>query len=116
MGQTGQSLRKSSNGNAALPAYRRIHGAIRERIESGHLRPGDAVDSERELAKLHRVSLMTARHALAELAREGFVERRRGSGTFVAPPRIHFNKLMSFSEQMAKRSLPPHSKVLSSRV
>jgi GntR family transcriptional regulator len=111
-----QQTLKSSNGNAALPAYRRIHGAIRERIESGDLRAGDAVNSERELAKLHRVSLMTARHALAELAREGFVERRRGSGTFVAPPKIHFNKLMSFSEQMATRSLPPRSKVLSSRV
>jgi len=59
---------------------------------------------------------MTARHALAELARDGFVERRRGSGTFVAPLKIHFNKLMSFSEQMTTRSLPPRSKVLSSRV
>ena len=117
LGQAGQrTVGKHSNGNASLPAYRRIHGAIRERIENGHLRPGDTVDSERELAKLHRVSLMTARHALAELAREGFVERRRGSGTFVAPPKIHFNKLMSFSEQMATRSLRPQSRVLSSRV
>jgi len=37
---------------------------------------------------------MTARHALTELEREGAVVRRRGAGTFVAPPKIHFNKLM----------------------
>lgn len=101
----------TENGNA-LPAYQRIQAAIRERIDAGELKPGDAVDSERELAKLHRVSLMTARHALAELQHEGLVERRRGSGTFVAPPKIEFNKLTSFTEQMALRSLPVHSKVL----
>src|SRR6185437_3197656 len=101
-----------SNGNNGTPAYQRIQSAIRERIDAGELKPGDAVDSERELAKLHGVSLMTARHALAELQREGLVERRRGAGTFVAPPKIEFNKLTSFTEQMALRSLPVRSKVL----
>jgi len=40
------------------------------------------------------------------------VQRRRGAGTFVAPPKIHFNKLMSFTEQMGGRNLAAHSKVL----
>src|SRR3977135_1263562 len=96
-----------------LPAYKRIQGAILKRLESGQLKPGDAVDSERELAKIHRVSLMTARHALAGLEREGMVVRRRGAGTFVAPPKIHFNKLMSYTEQMAGRGLSVSSKLLS---
>lgn len=98
------------------PAYKRIQDAILKRIEGGHLRPGDAVDSERELARIHRVSLMTARHALASLEREGLVERRRGAGTFVAPPKIHFNKLMSFTEQLASRGLTGYSKTLSAKV
>jgi GntR family transcriptional regulator len=90
-------------------AYRRIQNAIRKRIESGKLRTGDVVESERELAKIHKVSLMTARHALTDLAREGIVERRHGAGTFVAPPKIHFNKLMSYTEQMASRGLSARS-------
>jgi GntR family transcriptional regulator len=98
------------------PAYRRIQSAIRQRIERGMLKPGDVVDSERELAKFHGVSLMTARHALADLAREGIVERRHGAGTFVAPPKIHFNKLMSYTEQMAGRGLAARSKIVSSSV
>jgi GntR family transcriptional regulator len=102
--------------NSGEPAYRRIQRTIRRRIESGHLRPGDIVDSERELARTHRVSLMTARHALADLAREGMVERRHGAGTFVAPPKIHFNKLMSYTEQMAARSLTANSRIVSSGV
>src|SRR6266446_10759876 len=104
---------KNRNGQ---PAYQRIQGAIRKRIDSGQLHPGDAVASERDLAKIHQVSLMTARHALASLEREGIVERRRGVGTFVAAPKIQFNKLMSYTEQMAARSLTARSKILFAKV
>src|SRR5260370_753692 len=104
---------KNRNG---LPAYQRIQAAVRKRIDAGQLHPGDAVASERDLAKIHQVSLMTARHALASLEREGIVERRRGIGTFVAAPKIHFNKLMSYTEQMSSRSLTVGSKVLFAKV
>src|ERR1700694_2089283 len=104
---------KNRNG---LPAYQRIQAAVRKRIDAGQLHPGDAVASERDLAKIHQVSLMTARHALAALGREGIVERRRGIGTFVAAPKIHFNKLMSYTEQMSSRSLTAASKVLFAKV
>ena len=100
----------------ALPAYQRIQSAIRKRIESGELQPGNPVPSERDLARTHRVSLMTARHALAFLEREGLVERRRGIGTFVAPPKIHFNKLMSYTEQMAARTLTAGAKILFAKI
>lgn len=59
---------------------------------------------------------MTARHALTSLEREGVVERRRGAGTFVAPPKIHFNKLMSYSEQMASRGLVAGSELLCNKI
>jgi GntR family transcriptional regulator len=98
------------------PAYKRIQGAVRERIDSGELKPGDVVESERELAKIHGVSLMTARHALAGLAQEGIVERRHGAGTFVAPPQVHFNTLHSYTEQMASLGLVTHSRILSSGI
>jgi GntR family transcriptional regulator len=99
-----------------LPAYQRIQSVIRKRIDSGQLQPGDPVPSERDLARTHRVSLMTARHALAFLEREGIVERRRGIGTFVSPPKIHFNKLMSYTEQMAARTLAAGAKVLFAKI
>ena len=106
-------LAKRPNG---IPAYRRIEGAIRKVIEAGELKPGDVVASERELARVHDVSLMTARQALVSLEREGVVERRRGVGTFVAAPKIHFNKLMSYTEQMGSRRLPSESKILFAKV
>jgi GntR family transcriptional regulator len=96
-----------------VPAYKQIQGTIVKRLEFGQLRPGDLVDSERELSRIHGVSLMTARQALIALEREGMVVRRRGAGTFVAPPKIHFNKLMSYTEQMSGRGLAVSSRVLS---
>ena len=105
-----------SRNHKGEPAYKRIQRAIRLRIESGELKPGDVVDSERELAKFHSVSLMTARHALADLAQEGAVERRHGAGTFVAPPQILFNKLLSYSEQMTSVGLAARSRIVSSSI
>lgn len=99
-----------------IPAYQRIQAEIRTVIEAGELRAGSLVPSERELARIHDVSLMTARHALASLEREGIVDRRRGVGTFVAAPKIHFNKLMSYTEQMGSRGLTPVTKVLFAKV
>lgn len=96
-----------------MPAYRQIQETILKQLELGLLKPGDIVDSERELARIHGVSLMTARHALTALEREGMVVRRRGAGTFVAPPKIHFNRLMSYTEQMSGRGLAASSKLLS---
>jgi GntR family transcriptional regulator len=109
-------LDKAVKTSTELPAYQRIQGAIRKRIEAGQLKPGDSVPSERELAKIHKVSLMTARHALAFLERDGVVERRRGIGTFVASPKIHFNRLMSYSEQMAGRRMVAGSKTLFAKI
>lgn len=100
----------------SIPAYKRIQAAVRKIIETGDLRSGDPVPSERELARIHDVSLMTARHALGSLERDGTVERRRGVGTFVAAPKIHFNKLMSYTEQMGSRSLKAASKILFAKV
>jgi GntR family transcriptional regulator len=112
--------RTSKNGNAkngnSLPAYQRIQNVIRDRIATGELTTGDVVESERELARIHGVSLMTARHALSSLEQEGLVERRRGAGTFIAAPKIHFNKLTSYTEQMASRGLSTSARVLVSKI
>lgn len=99
-----------------LPAYRQIQTAIEQLIRTDGLKPGDSLPSERELAKIHRVRPMTARHALAVLEHEGVVERRRYAGTFVAQPRIHFNKLMSYTEQMSSRGLAPNSKLITGKI
>jgi len=110
--QPASAAKRTMRTRSEEPAYRQIQKAIRRRIDAGLLKPGNPVPSERELARLHKVSLMTARHALSEMARDGIVERRHGAGTFVAPPRVQFNKLLGYTEQMASLGLTAHSRVV----
>jgi GntR family transcriptional regulator len=94
------------------PAYKRIANSLTKDIESGKLTIGDAVPPERELASTFDVSLMTARQALQQLTQEGLLTRRPCVGTFVAPPKIQFNRLTGFTEEMLRRGCAPRSRVL----
>src|SRR5215216_7420349 len=75
---------------------------------------GHAIPSERQLSQDFGVSRLTVRAAIDELAREGYLVRRRGSGTFVREPKIAQELTMtSFSEEMRRRGMRPASKTLS---
>jgi len=98
-----------------IPLYYLIKSHLMEIIESGHLKPGDRVPSERELTAQFSVSRMTARQALAELENQGLLMRVQGKGTFVATPKIEqpLAGLTSFTEDMRRRGLNPGARVLS---
>ena len=69
---------------------------------------GNAIPSERQLSADLGVSRLTVRAALDELAREGYLVRRRGSGTYVQQPKISQQLTMtSFSEDMRRRGMVP---------
>lgn len=75
---------------------------------------GNAIPSERQLSADLGVSRLTVRAALDQLAREGYVVRRRGAGTFVREPKIAQELTMtSFSEDMRQRGMRPATKTLS---
>jgi len=75
---------------------------------------GGALPSERQLSVDLGVSRLTVRAALDELVREGYLVRRRGSGTFVREPKIAQELAMtSFSEEMRRRGMTPGSRTLS---
>src|SRR3954447_21117484 len=76
---------------------------------------GTAIPSERQLSADLGVSRLTVRAALDELAREGYLVRRRGSGTYVQEPSKISQELTmtSFSEDMRRRGLNPGSRTIS---
>src|ERR1700754_5136868 len=71
------------SGTDRRPLHRRLFGEIRQAIVGGILRGGSRLPSTRELAAQRGVSRKTAEEAYAQLEREGYVERRVGSGTYV---------------------------------
>jgi GntR family transcriptional regulator len=75
---------------------------------------GTAIPSERQLSVDLGVSRLTLRAALDDLAREGYLVRRRGSGTYVQQPKIAQElTITSFSDDMRRRGMRPGSRTLS---
>ncbi|MFJ5231128.1 TetR/AcrR family transcriptional regulator C-terminal domain-containing protein [Kitasatospora sp. NPDC088391] len=67
-----------------MDRYEQIAAELRERIESGDLRPGDRVPSTREITRRWSVAMATATKVLAELRTRGLVRAVPGVGTVVA--------------------------------
>ena len=91
-----------SGGRGSL--YQRLARRLRDAIESGVVKPEEALPPERDLAADLAISRITVRKALDTLVADGLLIRRQGAGTFVAG-RVEkqFAKLSSFTEDMAAR-------------
>ncbi len=74
---------------------------------------GQPIPAERQLAAELGVSRLTLRSALVELVRDGYLERRHGSGTYVTEPKIAQPlTLTSFSDDMRRRGMTPGSRTI----
>lgn len=96
------------------PLYVQIQEYIAELILSGKLRPETKILSEREFSEDLGVSRMTVRRAITELVSEGLLERRHGSGTYVARPRVTYesHELVNSIQALQARSLAVASQLL----
>jgi len=86
------------------PLYEQIRQLIVAALAAGEWRPGDALPSEAALAARFGASAGTVRRALDELTAANIVERRQGSGTFVAThaePRQQFRFLRLVADDEA---------------
>ena len=107
----GESIDRQS----PIPMYYQIMNQLREKISAGEYTVDSALPPERELVESYQVSRMTIRQAILELVNEGILVRRRGIGTFVAPPKLEqpLNSLTSFTEDMAQRGMKAGSRIVS---
>lgn len=96
------------------PLYVRIQEYIAELILTGKLVPEAKIQSEREFSEELGVSRMTVRRALTELVSEGLLERRHGSGTYVAKPRVTYEslELVNHIQAMEERNIASASQLL----
>lgn len=67
----------------ATPRYHQVYVTLRAWVRDGTYRPGDQIPTEPELCRLFGVSRITIRKAIEHLAREGWLVRHQGRGTFV---------------------------------
>lgn len=78
--------------DAAPHKYQEICDNIMLRIESGELEPGTRLPGVRALGEQFGCNYHTVRHAFETLAEQGFVELKRGSGTFVTDRAVDYKK------------------------
>lgn len=89
-----------------VPRYYAVKTELLWLIEA--LGEGAALPSERELAERFSVSRVTLRQAVGELVLEGKLQRRQGSGTYVAPPKlVQPLSLVSYTEGMRRQGVTP---------
>ncbi len=69
------------------PLYRQLKHLLRTAIENGIYQPGERLAPERKFMAAGNLSYPTVARAFSELAEEGLLVRRVGSGTFVNPQR-----------------------------
>lgn len=69
--------------NIPSPRYHQVYVSLRTWVRDGTYRAGDQIPTEPELCRMFDVSRITVRKAIEDLAREGWLVRQQGKGTFV---------------------------------
>lgn len=102
--------------HSPVPLHHQIKVAVLQGVEEGWLQPGEQLPRERELAAALGVSLAPVRQAMADLTKEGYVNRTRGKGTFVRDRKLveKIQILGSFHDSVRRPGLDPTVLVLSS--
>ncbi|MGO1054344.1 GntR family transcriptional regulator [Crossiella sp. CA198] len=104
--RAGEPVRDGIPEHGRIPRYYAVKVQLRAVIEE--LGPGTMLPSERELAERFGVSRVTLRQAVGELVLEGKLQRRHGSGTSIAPPKLSQPlSLSSYTEGMRAQGVRP---------
>lgn len=100
------------------PVYIQIKDILIEKINSGEIKSGSQLPSEREISETYKISRMTARSALTQLVDLGYAYRVKGKGTFVRFPNLErdFVKLSGFSQMLSSKGIKPSNKVVKSGI
>lgn len=94
-----------------MEKYQIIVNDIKQQIAQGKLRYGDQLPSEKQLCALYNVARTTVRHALGQLAADGYLIRKVGDGTYVNNSNYKnvSHQSQSFSQDMELNGKKPGS-------
>src|SRR4051812_4581139 len=79
------TIRLPPRGQRTGPIYQSIADQIGQEIETGRLKPGSRLPTQRALAKQLGVTVTTVTRAYDEAQRRGLLSGEVGRGTFVRP-------------------------------
>ena len=104
------------NKTSPIPLYFQMKEDIVEKIQTGAYKAGDSLPPEKALMDMYGVSRTTVRQAVEMLVNEGYLEKRRGIGTFVRDPKVNYwnlTELQSNDEVIQNQGHKSSTKILS---
>lgn len=102
--------RNALSKESPTPLYHQLYSLLKGFILEGRLPYGERMPTEEQLADTFKVSRITAKRAMDELANDSLVERRRGKGTHIIykysprPVRAPLIGMLQEIESMARNS------------
>ena len=107
-------MAKDADGNFK---YTQLYEILVDKITSGEWMPHERIPAERELCQRYNISRITVREALDLLAKDGYIYRRQGKGTFVAvrPIEQKLTKLYTLREGIEAKGMISCNRILSFR-
>ncbi|MEW9080001.1 GntR family transcriptional regulator [Terrisporobacter glycolicus] len=103
--------------NSEIPLYSQLKNYIIGKINSGEYEVGYKLPSEKELMEFFDVSRTTVRQSVDLLIREGYLEIKRGIGTFVKKRKKYnvwgLEQLRSFEDEAIRQGLETRTEELS---
>ena len=102
-----------------VPSFHWLRNALRAEILNGRILPGSKLPASRELSRQYQLSRGTILAALDELQAEGYLEGRRGSGTYVSrilPEHLLPSQQDADSEAFSGTQAGPHLSAYATRV
>lgn len=102
------------NTRSPIPLYRQLADLLTAKIEHGEYPPDSRIPSEPRLAAFYGIGRPTVRQAIETLVQRGLLTRRRGSGTYVRPPRqeIDLFSLDGTSASFQKKGVVVHTRIV----
>jgi GntR family transcriptional regulator len=113
--KTTLDLSQAVDHSSPIPFYFQLREYFIHLIQTGLLQIGDQVPTEMELCSATGLSRTVIRQAFQDLENEGYLERYRAKGTFVARPKVleHLvQTLTGFYEDTVATGLIPRTQVL----
>lgn len=99
---------------SVIPLYEQIKNEIIKQISEGTYEPGSKLPSEHELEDEFNTSRITIRRAIDELAKDNYLTKKQGKGTFINAHKVQRNllNLNSYTNFMLENNSKPSRKVI----
>ncbi|GAB4561434.1 MAG: GntR family transcriptional regulator [Anaerolineae bacterium] len=103
-------LSQAVDRSSPVPYYHQLYEYLASLIQTGVLKPGDQIPTELEICQMTGLSRTVVRQAIHDLVNEGYLERFRAKGTFVARPKLPERLVQSiagfYEDSMARGQVP----------